>query len=260
MDESLRTQIETYLSHLHGLIRRGCQVRDTLTTDPSNTSAIAATRVWQQDCGVTVNQLSGGSKAHWLARSFSEAFLMRSTAGRAVEAAEPTEIVKRLLDVLEQAVASLSRGDDGPIISASTEVPPPRRFEFVHNSELRPVVEQAYTDTRRALEHGDYDLALRTCCGILEAIVTDALEHKGWSALAASGAPEGKIADWSFETRLTVAERTGLIRGGCARLPAVARTYRDRGESVPEVTASERDARRAGQVLHVVMRDLDPGR
>jgi hypothetical protein len=260
MDESLRVQIENYLSHLDGLIRRGCQVRDTLTTDPHNSSAITATRVWQEDCGITINQLSGGSKAHWLARSFSEAFLMRSAAGRAAEGAALAEIVQRLLGVLEQAVASLSRVDDGQIISASSAAPPPRRFEFVHNPELRPVVEQAYTDSRRALEQGDYNVALHTACGLLEAIVTDALEHKGLSALAASDAPAGTIADWSFEARLTVAEKTGLIRGGCARLPAVARTYRDHGESIPSGTVSERDARQAGQVLHVVMRDLNPGR
>ncbi len=264
MDGSLRAQIETYLFHLDGLIRRGSQLRDTLTTDPSDRSAIAATRVWQQDCGVTVNQLSGGSKAHWLARSFSEAFLMRSAAGRTVEGAAPAEIVKRLLDVLEQAVASLSRMDDGQAISATSESAPPRRFGFVHNPELRAIVEQAYTDSRRALEQGNYDLALRTSCGILEAIVTDALEHKGLSALAASGTLAGKIADWSFETRLAVAERTGLIRSGCARLPAVARTYRDlthaNGESGAKAMVSERNARLAAQVLHVVMRDLNPGR
>src|SRR5277367_4898452 len=120
MDENSRTQIETYLTHLDGLIRRGRQVRDTLTTDPSDPSAMAATRAWQEDCGVTINQLSGGSKAHWLARSFSDAFLMRSADGRAVEGAAPAEIVKRLLDVLEQAVASLSGTDDGAVISASS--------------------------------------------------------------------------------------------------------------------------------------------
>jgi hypothetical protein len=268
MDESLRAQIETYLSHLDGLIRRGRQVRDTLAADPADPAAIAATRAWQEDCGVTVNQLSGGSKAHWLARSFSQAFLMRSAAGRAVEGVAPTEIVKRLLDVLEQAVASLSGMNGGPGVigdpSASSEAPPPRRFEFVHNPELRPVVERAYTDSRRALDQADYDLALRTACGILEAIVTDALEHKGLSALAASGTPAGKIADWSFETRLAVAERAGLIRSGWTRLPAVARTYRDRtdadDERAPKASVSEGHARRAGQVLHVVMRDLDPGR
>ena len=268
MDENLRTQIETYLSHLDGLMRRGRGLCDTLATDPSNPSAIAATRAWQEDCGVTVNQLSGGSKAHWLARSFSEAFLLRSATGHAVEGAAPAEIVQRLLGVLEQAVATLSGmdGGNGPgftaYSSASSEAPPPRRFEFVHNPELRPVLEQAYIDSRRALEEGNCDLALRTSCGILEAIVTDALEHRGLSALAGLGASAGKIADWSFDTRLAVAERAGLIRNGCARLPAVARTYRDYtdSDSGPKTTVSERDARVAGQVLHVVMRDLDPGR
>jgi hypothetical protein len=264
MDATLQAQIETYLSYLDGLIRRGRQVRDMLATDPCGASAIATARAWQEDCGVTVNQLSGGSKAHWLARSFSEAFLLRSASGRAVEGTAPAEIVKRLLDVLAQAVASLSGMKDGPVASGNSEAPAPRRFDFVHNPELRPVVEQAYTDSRRALEQGDYDLALRTSCGILEAIVTDALEHKGLSSLVASGAPAGKITDWSFQTRLSVAERTGLIRSGCARLPAVARTYRDftngDGDSGPKATVSGHHARQAGQVLHVVMRDLDPGR
>jgi hypothetical protein len=265
IDESLQTQIETYLSHLEGLIRRGQKVREALAIDSSNESTIAATRAWQEDCGVTINQLSGGSKAHGLARSFSEAFLMRSRAGHAVEAAEPTEIANRLLDVLEQAVASLSRMVDDPAASASSEGPPsPRHFEFVHNPDLRPVVEQAYADSRRALEQGDYDQALRTTCGILEAIVTDALELKGLNALTELGVPAGKIADWTFETRLAIAEKAGLIRGGAARLPKAARTYRDpakaNGESGQKVTVSERDARQAGQVLRVVMRDLDPGR
>lgn len=262
MDESLRAQIGTYLSTLNDLVRRGCQLRDTLATDPSNTSAIAATRVWQEDCGVTVNQLSGGSKAHWLARSFSEAFLIRSEVGGAVEEAAPVEIVKRLLDVVEQAIGSLSQMGTS-VSSLSSEAPVPRRFDFVHNRELKPVLEQTYTDSRRALDQGDYDLALLNSCGILEAIVTDALEHKGLSALAASGVPAGQIADWSFEARLAVAERSGLISSGCARLPAVARTYRDitnTGESGPRANVSERDARQTGQVLRVVMRDLNPSR
>jgi len=263
MDETLRVQIETYLSRLGALISRGRQLRDKLAADPSNPSVIAETRAWQEDCGVTINQLSGGSKAHWLARSFSQGFLMRSEDGRAAEGAAPAEIVTRLLDVLEQAVASLTQTEEGAVISASsaTAQPAPRRFEFVHNAELRPVVEQAYIDGRRALEQGEYDLALRTSCGILEAIVTDALEHKGLSTLIALGAPSEKIAEWSFETRLTVAERAGLIRGGCARLPAVARAYRDHADvEVSSGMVSERDARTAGQVLNVVMRDLDPGR
>jgi hypothetical protein len=267
-DESVRTQIETYVTHLNGLIRRGREINAKLATDPSSPTAITLTRSWQEDCGVTINQLSGGSKAHWLARSFSGAFLMRSTDGRAVEGLPPTEIVKRLIGVLEQAIATLSEMDDSASasenLSASASAQPaPRKFEFVHNADLRPVLEQAYAESRRALEQADYDLALRTSCGILEAIVTDALEHKGSSTLAAEGAPTGKIADWTFAKRIAVAEQIGLIRGGCARLPAIARTYRDHQDgnganSAKEV--SEADARRAGQVLNVIMRDLDPSR
>ena len=254
-----------YLSHLGSLIRRGRGLRDTLATDPSSRSALASTRAWQQDCAATVNQLSGGSKAHWLARTYSQAFLLRSTAGRIVEEATLDEIVDRIVDVLEEAVASLSQIGEGGVAPASSETAPrPRRFEFVHNPELRPVVEQAYSDSRRAFDQGRYGVALLTACGILEAIVTDALEHRGRSALAADDTPAGKIADWSFEARLAAAERAGLIHSGCARLPPVARKYRDLadadGESGPDVTVSEREARLAGQVLHVVMRDLDPGR
>src|ERR1700680_2768059 len=109
MAESPRPEIETYVRHLEGLIQRGRELRDSLAADPSNRSALASNRVWQQDCGITVNQLSGGSKAHWLARSFSEAFLMRSTVGRAVEGAAPAEIVKPVLDVLHPGRCPLAR-------------------------------------------------------------------------------------------------------------------------------------------------------
>src|ERR1700758_2478568 len=132
MDENLRAQLETYLSHLGSLIRRGREVLDALARDPSNPATMAATRTWQEDCGVTINQLSGGSKAHWLARSFSEAFLMRSPSGHAVEGALPSEIVKRLLGVLDQAVATLAQMDDATLLSASSsQAPVPHRFDFV---------------------------------------------------------------------------------------------------------------------------------
>jgi hypothetical protein len=259
MSESLEGQIKSYASRLDHLIRRGHQVRDALAQDSSNPAAIVATRAWQEECGVAINQLSGGSKAHWLARAFSDAFLMRSAKGNATEGAAPQDIVQRLLDVLTQAVAALSREDGGPVMIASADVPP-RRFEFVHNPELRQVLEQAFTESRQAMEQGDFDLAMRTTCGILESILTDALEHKGPADLAVTGAPAGKIADWSFDERIAVAEKVGLIRSGCARLPAVARTYRDNHANGHTIAVTERDARISGQVLNVIMRDLNPGR
>lgn len=266
MDESLRAQLDLYLPRLDVLIRRGHQLRDTLAADPSSKSGLTAHRVWQQDVGGAINELSGGSKAHWLARAFSEAFLLRSSSGTVVQGAEPAEIVSRLVNVLKQAVASLAQFGDGSAAVPSTAAPVPRRFDFVHNAELRPVLERAYADGRLALEQTHYRVALFTACGILEAIVTDALEHNGVSALDDSDRPVGKVTDWSFETRLAVAEKAGLIRRGCARLPLVARTYRNgdineaASKSREDVAVSEHDARVAGQVLRVVMRDLDPGR
>ncbi len=264
VDHNLQSQIETYLAYLDGLMRRGQQLRETLSANPSDEAAIAATRRWHEDCGQMINQLSGGSKAHWLARAFSQAFLKRSRDGSAAQGATPAEIVQQLLAVLGQAAATLSQTNHEGVAAATNEVPAPHLFDFVHAEKIRPVLERAYADGRNALDKGDFQLALVTYCGILEAIVSDALEHKGLAALLVSGAPADKISEWSFETRLAVAEKAGLIRSGAARLPEITRTYRDRmnekGEAIPEGVVSERDARRTGQVLHVIMRDLDPGR
>jgi hypothetical protein len=265
MDESLRAQIDSNLSHLDALIRRGRKLREALTEDPSSKSALVANRAWQQDCGVAINQLSGGSKAHWLARAFSEAFLLREKSGEVIQTVAPAEIVERLVAVLDQAIISLSRMGDARSSSASPVAAPlPRKFEFVHNAELRPVVEQAYADSRDALDQGEYEVALINSCSILEAIVTDALEFTGLDALAANATefPPGKISDWSFNDRLAVAEKTKIIRGGCARLTDVARKYRESSDADgnPNLSVTEHDARRATQVLHVVMKDLDPGR
>jgi hypothetical protein len=248
MDESLRHQRDTSLSQLEALIHCGRQLRNRPSAD--------ATRAWQQDCAAAINQLSGGSKAHWLARAYSGAFLVRSGSGGVVVEADATEIVDRILDVLAQGAASLSRMDD-VVAASSGAAPRPRRFEFVHNAELRPVLEQAFADSRDALDRGECGLALILSCGVIEALLTDALEH---ASLSHPTLGEGG----SFVTRIAAAEHAGLIRGGCARLPAVARRYRDLtgadGELRADAQVSEREARLAGQVLRVVMRDLDPGR
>jgi hypothetical protein len=251
VDDSLRHQRDVSLGQLEALIRRGRQLREARSVD--------ATRAWQRDCAAAVNQLSGGSKAHWLARAYSGAFLLRSANGGAVLEADTTEIIDRILTVLAEGAASLARMDD--VAASSTESPRPRKFEFVHNPELRPVLEQTFDDSREALDRNNYGLALVLSCSVIEALLTDALEHARSQAL---DVPEGAIAEWSFDERIAAAERARLIRGGCARLSPVARAYRTltdtEGHLHPHAQVSERDAKIAGQVLRVVMRDLDPGR
>jgi hypothetical protein len=265
MDDNLLHQRDTALREIETLIERGCQIRAVGSVD--------ATRAWQRDCAAAVNQLSGGSKAHWLARAYSEAFLVRSARGGVVVEADAGEIVDRILDVLAQGAASLSRMDD--VAAASTGAPPrPRRFEFVRHAELRPVLERAFDDSRDAFERGEFALALVLSCSVIESLLTDALSGGSGQRAAGSGQPagdsgqpaggSGQPAAGSFDARIEAAERVGLIRGGCARLPAVARAYHDLTDEAGELRAgvhvTEREARLAGQVLRVVMRDLDPGR
>jgi hypothetical protein len=251
---------QPYLARLDDLLRQGRQLLIVLSSETE--PAAGPSRVWQQDCASLVSDLAGGSKAHWLSRAHSDAFLVRAVNGRAIEQAPIAEIVKRLLGVLEKARASLTQTQDVP--SAATTSAPLRRFDFVHDAALRPVLEAAYADSRRAFEGGRFGAALLGSCSLLEAILTDALAHADRAVLAAHGVPDGPVSTWPFDARISSAERAGLIRGGCARLPPVARRYAELATPDGDVRAdaqiSERDARTASQVLHVVMRDLDPGR
>jgi hypothetical protein len=76
--------------------------------------------------------------------------------------------------------------------------------------------------------------------------------------------PVGEMAGWSFEQRIAVAERAGLISAGCARLPAPARRYRDLVDEAGDVRVNTevtaREAKQAAQVFKVIVRDLNPGR
>src|SRR3989449_380223 len=251
MDDQLRHQRDTSLRQLEVLIRRGHQIK--------HARAVDAMRAWQRDCAAAINQLSGGSKAHWLSRAYSGAFLVRAADGGMVVEADATEIADRILSVLEQGAASLSDAD--AVAASSGAAPAPRQFDFVHNADLRRILERAFADSRAALERRDFGLALILSCGLIDALLTDALEH---ARPRADHAPEGPVADWSFDTRIAAAEHAGLIRGGCARLPHVAREYRDLtdadGDLRADAAVSEREARLTVQVLRVVMRDLDPGR
>jgi hypothetical protein len=277
--------VNSYLRHLDRLLRRGRDVRAGLAADPADRAATAEVRLWQQDCATLVNQLSGGAKAHWLSRAFSEALLVRSNDGRVVLEADLVHIVDRILEVLRRAVEGLSSMTPAAVAThghgaadethsaghpvQAAHVGLDRRFDFVNDTRLRAVLAQAFAGSRDASDAGDFREALVLSCSVLEAIITDALTHRAGDAgsgaeRADDGAPDVPIADWSFDARIAAAERAGLIHGGCARLPPVARSYRNltdaEGRLRPEVMVSPRDAQLVRQVLAVVLRDLDPGR
>jgi hypothetical protein len=229
------------------LIRRGRALRAALAERAGDPSTPPETRIWQHDCEAVVRQLSGGSKAHWLSRAYSEALLVRGGGG-ALERVDLGVIVDRILGVLERASSALRTPADSRTVESIALQPP--RFDFVHDRDLRPVLEQAYIDGQQALDEKRFDDALMAFAGILEAILTDALVHRD---------PGGRdrIAALGFDERIAAAERAGLIRNGCARLPIAARAYR---EERAEAIVLEGDGRTTAQVLRIVMRDLDPGR
>ena len=245
MDESLRARRDASLAHLGRLIETGRRIRAAGDAGPVG--------AWQRECAAAVHQLSGGSKAHWLSRAYGEALLVRAPGPGVVVEADPMEIVGRILAVLGEGAASLSSLEP----AEAPRPPQPPRFAFVHDAALRPVLEQSFADAADALGRGEFAPALVLTCGVLEAVLTDALLHAG-----RPGA-EG-LEGWPFERRIAEAEAAGLVRGACSRLTPAARAYRElmdpdgalRGGS----SVTEQDARVAGQVLRVVMRDLDPGR
>ena len=117
------------------------------------------------------------------------------------------------------------------------------------------------TTAAHALERGEYGLALILSCGVIEALHHRRAPASADLAIAGSADPSPTGRSRRASPRRN-AQR--LIRGGCARLPPVARNYRDLtdadGELRSGTAVSEREARVTTQVLHVVMRDLDPGR
>jgi len=245
--------VDTFRHRLAHLTRLGralqAQVADGAAVDDDSLSTV---RAWQQQCGIVVNELSGGSKAHWLARAFSDAFLVHAAPGQVAADAPVGEIVSRLLDVLNQAGEALAQTRDGLLMQGPAAAAP-HRFDFVHNTALRPVLERAYEDGRSAFDEGRFGASLVVTSGVLEAIITDALEFAG-----------NRVHDWTFDARIAAAEQAGLIRSECARLPPIARRYREltdaNGELPNDSIVTAREARTTSQVLQMVMRDLNPGR
>jgi hypothetical protein len=240
----------------------GQRLHASLTRSPDDRVGLATLPVWQKECAAAISQLSGGSKAHWLSRELSDAILVPSAG---VEPVSIATIVGRILRVLERAAASLaSAAMEGAPQAGETPRSDRFRFSFIQDEALRASLERAYSDGSDAFSREEFTLALVTFCSILEAVITNALQKAGPEGLSAPAKSAGPMATWSFTTRIEVAERSRLISRGCARLPPVARNYRGllnaEGDIVPGTSVSPLEAKAAGDVLHVILRDLTPGR
>ena len=268
MDEARRLQLEQARHRIEHLLQEGRQLSGQLSQQREAGHAMSNLRDWQAACGAAIGQLSGGNKTHWLSRAYSVAFL--SGAGESVPTAvstdlHPAELVERILQVLNQARASLSHMSESDVSDHPPAPDPSLRFDFVQNNGLRVHLERAYLDSQGAHREGRLGAALIGACSVLEAILTDALERVDPEILEGQGPTGRPLTEWGFEDRIVAAERLKLISAACARLSGVARGYRalldDQGEQRSDAAlVTEKDARLALQVLRVVARDFSTGR
>src|SRR3954470_9226937 len=122
MADSPRDARDTAIRHIESLIQHGEALQQQLAADATALSDLDQVRAWQQQCTAAVTHLSGGSKAHWLSRAFSDALLVRSIDGAAVVEAPAEDIVRRVVGVLARARTSLLQVDGDPSITAREAV------------------------------------------------------------------------------------------------------------------------------------------
>ena len=258
--EALASSVDAYRNRLSQLGKQGRQLKASVAHAGDGDPALARLRLWQRDCAVTISELSGGRKVHWLSRAFSEALLV-PLAG--AESASVVTIIDRILTVLDRAAASLAQAV--PEHATVPAVDPPRaRFTFIDDEALRVHLEEAYLDGQAAFSRDESALALVTFGSIIETVITGALERHGVQRLAGYDPPAAPLTEWPFATRIAIAERARLISAACARLPVAARQYRTllnaRGEIAADAAVSTREAKLTRDVLHIILRDLAPGR
>jgi hypothetical protein len=269
MDDRLAAQRDAAQRRLHALAVEGRALRDHFRHTSLDRLGEERLETWQRACASLVGQLAGGRKSHWLSRAFSDAFLLSPVASAhptltAPPADIPPEvIVDRILGVIEQADASLAGMGvaAGPAAGGGSQARQ-TRYDFVNSRELRATLETADLEAQAAFERGDFATALVSWCSALEAIITHALEGP-----RATSTPSGSIealASWSFDRRIEYAQQARLISAGCARLPPIARRYRDALDPVTGAPAvgvvSAAEAQTVRQVLNVIRGDLAGGR
>jgi len=104
----------------------------------------------EQDCAAAINQLSGGSKAHWLRGGYSSAFLVRPAGGGVVIEADAMEIATGFSGPVRgrDVVVAHGRCRGGLVRGGAASAP----VDFVHNrisARLRAGLANAATPSGR---------------------------------------------------------------------------------------------------------------
>ncbi len=159
---------------------------------------------------------------------------------------------------LSRVLGRLKSAIDEPPDTPITET---RDFSFLHNCELRNIIERDFSEIQRASSSGCWKSVIILCGGSIEAVLADLLMDNPVQAMASTKAPNKKdITRWGFSDLIAVCVDLKLVTKGVEKLSHPIREYRNLVH--PGIELREKldfhaeEARIAVEVLNIVLRDL----
>lgn len=136
-----------------------------------------------------------------------------------------------------------------------------RDFTFVHEVDLRKVIERDYLEIQRAFISKCWKSVIILSGGAIEAILMDLLLENEIAAKSTPKAPnKPDIKTWSLANLIDVTVELELVGSGVEKLSHPVREYRNLVHPGNEIRTGlefdEEEARIALEVLHIVHRDL----
>jgi hypothetical protein len=147
--------------------------------------------------------------------------------------------------------------------SSTTPVTEQRDFTFIHDSNLRYILERDFYEIQRAFISQCWKSVIILCGGAIEAILTDLLLANSPQAQTNSKAPsKPDITRWDLSDLIKVSVDLDLVSPGVDKLSHSLREYRNLvhpgNEIRKNLTFDAEEAKIALEVLNIVYRDLKP--
>jgi hypothetical protein len=147
--------------------------------------------------------------------------------------------------------------------SSSTPVTEQRDFTFIHDPDLRHILERDFYEIQRAFISQCWKSVIILCGGAIEAILTDLLLANSPQAKTSSKAPsKPDITRWDLSDLINVSVELRLVSPGVDKLSHSLREYcnlvHPGNEIRKNLTFDAEEAKIALEVLNMVYRDLKP--
>lgn len=159
---------------------------------------------------------------------------------------------------LSRVLGRLMIAIDEPRVTPVTEK---RDFSFLHDSELRSIIERDFSEIQRAFISRCWKSVIILCGAAIEAVLADLLMVNSVQAMASAKAPDQQdITRWDLFDLIEVCVDLKLVTQGVEKLSHPIREYRNLvhpGRELREkLVFDAEEARIALEVLNIVFRDL----